>query len=112
MDIALSMDAVNQLEKRFGQQVRYLGQWNTDGVFAYVSIPIAALDKAAAEVNDPALTEAVSDLKSDTDRATAMVEMIERFGPDLIGRMVSAYRDQSVWREQSSAPPVVLSTAW
>lgn len=47
MDVILSLEDMDQLEKRFGPKVRQVGPLDSDGDFSYVSIPAPALARVA-----------------------------------------------------------------
>jgi hypothetical protein len=91
--IDLPDDDLCRLEKRFGPNVRSMGFWNSDGTFGYSNIPLIAVEKAAETLGDQALDDALSRLREMTDRTTLFVELLESFGPRLIERIATAYRD-------------------
>src|SRR5579883_1016933 len=53
--IILTDDELKDLEKRFGQVVRQMGSWNSDGLFGYESVPMLAVERAAEAVGSPGL---------------------------------------------------------
>ncbi len=53
--IFLTDDELKRLETRFGPAVRQMGPWNSDGVFGYASVSIAAVEKAAETLRIPML---------------------------------------------------------
>ena len=52
-------DDLKLLEKRFGPGVLRMGSWYSDGVFAYSSVPLFAVEQAAASLDDPTVTQAL-----------------------------------------------------
>jgi hypothetical protein len=56
------------LEKRFGPGVRQMGSWNSDGTFAYSSVPMVTVEKAAEAMEDQHLDSSFSRLRKMTDR--------------------------------------------
>ena len=91
--IVLTDDQLKLLERRFGPDVRQMGPWNSDGIFGYSSVPVAAVEKAAETFEDPNLDSALWKLRNTTERTKPFVEMLETFGPVLIGRIAIAYRE-------------------
>lgn len=91
--IVIPDDDLKLLERRFGPGVRQMGSWNSDGVFSYSSIPIAALERAAESLDDPTVAEAFSRLKETPERTKPFIELLQSFGPVLVDQIVAAYRE-------------------
>jgi hypothetical protein len=89
--IVLTDDELKRLEIRFGPAVRQMGPWNSDGVFGYASVPIAAVEKAAEALDNPNLLVALARLRT-PERSKTFIEILETFGHALIERIVIAYR--------------------
>jgi len=85
-------DELKHLENRFGPGVRNMGPWNSDGTFGYSDVPVLAIEMAAESLEDQDLDSALSRLRNGTDRTAPFVELLERFGPGLIQRIVAAYQ--------------------
>ena len=94
--IVLPDEDLKRLEKRFGSGVRQMGWWNSDGVFGYSSVPIAAVEKAAGALDDPTVTKVLSRLKETPERTKPFVELLESFGPSLIEKIAAAYQEFAV----------------
>ena len=94
--IVVTDDELKRLEQRFGPGARHMGPWNSDGTFGYSIVPILAVEKAAEILEDPNLDSALSRLRNMTDRTKPFVELLEMFGPVLIERIVTAYRECSL----------------
>src|ERR1022692_3708484 len=90
--IVVPDDDLKRLEKLFGPGVRQMGSWNTDGVFSYSSVPMAAVEDAAGSLNDPIVADAVFRLREAPERTGRFVELIQSFGPALIEEIIAAYR--------------------
>jgi len=90
--IVIPDDDLKLLEKRFGPAVRRMGSWNSDGVFSYSSVPIAAVEKAAESLDDPTVAEVFSRLKESPERTRPFIELLLSFGPTLVDKIVAAYR--------------------
>ncbi|HEV3201261.1 MAG TPA: hypothetical protein VGZ73_25350 [Bryobacteraceae bacterium] len=91
--IVIPDDDLKLLEKRFGPAVRRMGSWNSDGVFSYSSVPMAAVEKAAESLDDPAAAEVFSRLQETPERTTTFIELLQSFGPALVDKIVVAYRE-------------------
>jgi hypothetical protein len=94
--IVLSDDELKLLEKRFGREVRHMGSWNSDGTFGHSSVPVVAVQKAAAALENPDLTMALSRLMQTPERTKPFIELLEAFGPALVKSIVAAYRERSL----------------
>jgi hypothetical protein len=66
---------LKRLETRSGPVVRQMGPWNSDGIFGNASVSIITVE--------------------------TRVDLPEAFGPELIERIVDAYRQFSLWRYPS-----------
>jgi len=93
-EIVLTDDDLRCLEKRFGPGVRQMGPWNSDGIFGYCSVPIAAVEKAACSLNDSVLLESIQELTATQDRTPRFMEMLQQSGVALIEQIVVAYQEQ------------------
>lgn len=91
--IVIPDDDLKILEKRLGPGVRRMGSWNSDGVFSYSSVPIAAVEKATESLDDPNVAEAFSRLKEAPERTRTFIELLQSFGPGLVDKIVAAYRE-------------------
>lgn len=104
--IVIPDDDLKLLEKRFGPGVRRMGSWNSDGVFSYSSVPIAAVERAAESLDDPTIAEAFLRLKETPERTRPFIELLQSFGPALVDKIVVAYRqcdlDLSVLHRETS----------
>ena len=94
--IFLTDDELKRLEARFGPVVRQMGPWNSDGIFGYESVPLAAVEKAAEALANPNLLTALPRLRTPEGTKT-FVELLEGCGPVLVERIVDAYREFSFW---------------
>jgi hypothetical protein len=103
--IILTDDELKRLETRFGPVVRQMGPWNSDGIFGYASIPLAAVEKAAETLANPDLLTALPRLRTPEPTKT-FIELLGDFGPALVERIVDAYREFSLW----PGPPVSMYT--
>jgi hypothetical protein len=92
--IVVTDDELKRLEKRFGPAVRQMGPWNSDGIFGYSMVPVLTVEDAAATLEDPKLSMAVSRLRNVTERTELFVGLLDTFGAVLIERIVNAYRDR------------------
>ena len=93
-EIVLTDDDLRCLEKRFGPGVRQMGPWNSDGIFGYCSVPIAAVEKAACSLNDSVLLESIQELTATQERTPRFMEMLQQFGAALIEQIVAAYQQR------------------
>jgi hypothetical protein len=91
--IVLTDDELRVIEKRFGPEVRQMGPWNSDGTFGYSSVSVIAVEKAAEGLEDPNLTTALACLRDTPEGSRRFIELLETYGPVLIGRIVAAYRE-------------------
>jgi hypothetical protein len=91
--IVLTDDELRVIEKRFGPEVRQMGPWSSDGTFGYSSVSVIAVERAAEGLEDPNLTIALSCLTETPDGSRRFIELLETYGPVLIGRIVAAYRE-------------------
>lgn len=98
--IILTDDDLKRLETRFGSAVRQMGPWNSDGVFGYASVPVAAVEKAATTLENPGLLAALPRLRT-PERTRTLIELLEDYGLVLVERIVDAYREFSFWPHQS-----------
>ena len=94
--IVVTDEELKRLEKRFGPDVRKMGPWNSDGVFGYSDVPILAIEKAAETLGDKNLDLALFRLESAAEPTKGFIEMLETFGPSLIEKIVTAYRQCSL----------------
>jgi hypothetical protein len=108
--IILTDDELKRLEARFGPVVRRMGPWNSDGVFGYASIPLAAVEKAAETLANPDLLTALPRLRT-PEPAKKFIELLEDFGSVLVEKIVGAYREFSLW-PHPSAPMQSRNTSW
>jgi len=92
--ILLTDEELKRLETRFGPVVRLMGPWNSDGVFGYASVPVAAVEKAAETLGNPHLLVALPRLHT-PERTKTFVELLETLGSVLVERIVGAYREFS-----------------
>jgi len=90
-DIVISDEELTHLENRFGPDVRQIGRWLSDGVFAYVSVPIAAVEKAAELLNDRSVLETVSHLRTSRQLAAALIDLLQSC-PELLEKIVFVER--------------------
>jgi hypothetical protein len=98
--IFLTDDELKRLETRFGPVVRQMGPWNSDGIFGYESVPLAAVEKAAETLANPNLLTALPRLRT-LEGTKTFVELLEDCGPVLVERIVDAYREFSFWPRQA-----------
>ena len=103
--IVIPEDDLKRLERRFGPDVRLMGPWNSDGVFGYTSVSLGSVESAAEAVGAPGLPEAVSRLQEAREPVAAFVDLVEAFGPDLVGEIKAAYSAASL------APPAARPAA-
>jgi len=73
-----------------------MGSWNSDGTFGYSSVPMVAVEKAAEALENPALILALFRLDHTPEQTKPFIELLETFGPALIGKIVAAYRERSL----------------
>jgi hypothetical protein len=99
--ILLTDDELKRLETRFGPAVRQMGPWNSDGVFGYASVSITAVERAAATLANPILLTALPRLHT-SEMTNTFVELLEDFGPELIDKIVNAYREFSPCQHPSA----------
>lgn len=72
-----------------------MGSWNSDGVFAYSSVPIVAVEEASKSMNNPNVVDAVTRLKQAPERTKPFLDLVQSFGPDIIEKIAAAYRKGS-----------------
>src|SRR6185436_11648509 len=92
--IIVGDDDLKRLEGRFGPAVRQMGPWNSDGIFGYCSVSIAAVEQAAEALNDPAVSESLQQLKQASDVTPPFIEMLQNFGPSLIQKIVATQQER------------------
>jgi len=92
--IVLNDDELNQLEKRFGNTVRHMGSWNSDGIFGYCSVRMNTVEKAANILNHPHICDAVQELKVAPDPTPSFVELLKAGGPALVEQIVAAHNER------------------
>jgi len=90
-DIVISDEELTRLEKRFGPDIRQMGPWLSDGVFAYISVPIAAVEKAAQLLNDRSVLETVSHLRTSRQWTAGLMDLLQSC-PDLLDRIIFVER--------------------
>lgn len=93
MELILSTDALNRLERRFGSKVRQIGTWYSDGIFAYTSIPMSAVKKTADTFSGPAALDTAS--QSTSDGAELLSGMLDLCGPEFLDTLIITCRDFS-----------------
>jgi len=98
--IFLTDDDLKRLETRFGPVVRQMGPWNSDGIFGYESVPMVAVERAAESLENPNLLAQLPRLRT-PERTKTFIELLNGFGSVLVERIVSAYRENSLWPHQS-----------
>ena len=91
--IVIPDEDLKRLERRFGPGVRQMGAWNSDGVFSYSSVPIAAVERATESLDDPTVSTALCRLKETPERTKPFIELLQAFGPALVEKIVAAYRE-------------------
>ena len=92
--IVLTDDELRRLETRFGPVVRQMGPWNSDGVFGYASVPIAAVEKAAETFENPDLLVAILRLRTP-----------ERTNRSGLRRSSNCWRVPALFWSRESSPP-------
>ena len=102
-EIVLTDDELKRLETRFGPLVRQMGPWNSDGVFGYASVPVAAVEKAAEALQNPHLLVALPRLRT-LERTKTFIKLLEGCGSISIERIVAAYREFPL-RSRRTPPP-------
>ena len=60
-----------------------MGSWSSDGVFAYSSVPIVAVEEASKSMNNQTVVEAVFRLKQASERTKPFLDLVHSFGPDI-----------------------------
>ena len=93
--IIVPYDDLKRLEKRHGPAVWQMGSWNSDGVFSYSSIPMAAVMMAAVNADDPSFMEAVIHLEKSPEQAGGFIELLQSLDRKLIENIGAAYREWS-----------------
>jgi hypothetical protein len=102
--IVLTDDELRILERRFGQGVRKMGSWNSDGTFGYSWISMAVVERASESLEDPKLRAAVSRLNDAADRTGPFLTLLETFGRPLIEKIIAVYK-QGFWEVTRGASP-------
>lgn len=90
-DIVISDAELARLERHFGPAVRQMGPWLSDGVFAYISVPIAIIEKAAELLQDRSLLETVYHLRRNRQGTTELMNLLQT-RPDLVDEIVFVRR--------------------
>ncbi len=90
-DIIISDEELTGLEKRFGPDVRQMGPWLSDGVFAYISVPIAIVEKAAELLQDRSALETVCCLRTNRERIGVLMDLLQS-RPDFLDEIVFVQR--------------------
>lgn len=90
-DIVISDEELARLERHLGPVVRQMGPWISDGVFAYISVPIAILEKAAELLQDRLLLETVCRLRTNPQWTTGLMNLFQT-RPDLVDEIVFVRR--------------------
>jgi len=104
-EIVITEDDLRRLEKRFGSAVRLMGPWNSDGTFAYTSVPLVVVRKAAEELAKTAVLMDLSSLNHMTERTTAFLGLLQTFGSPLVAAIVTAYREYPPGRVAAVSSP-------
>ena len=90
-DIVISDEDLTSLENRLGPNVRQMGPWLSDGVFAYISVPMAIVDKAAELLQDRSLLETVYHLSTNRQGTAGLINLLGS-RPDLVDEIVLVRR--------------------
>ena len=69
-------------------------------IFGYESVPMVAVERAAESLEDPNLLAQLPRLRT-PERTKTFIELLNGFGSVLVERIVSAYRENSLWPHQS-----------
>jgi hypothetical protein len=77
-----------------------MGPWNSDGIFGYESVSMAAVERAVEVLDNANLLVALQRLRRPEGTKT-FVKLLEDFGSALVVRIVIAYREFSLWPEQA-----------
>ncbi len=95
--IILPDEQVTGLEKMFGEKVRLMGAWNSDGVYGYLSIPIICIHRAAKALNIPHLMDHVLQVNQEAEngKPELFCKLLDQYGSILIEQITIAYRDLS-----------------
>ena len=91
--IVIPEDQLRVLEKKYGPDVRLMGNWNSDGVFGFCSVPFAVIEKAAESVGAKSLSQAVRRLRVAEDRTQPFIDMVRAYGPSLVRQIAVAHRE-------------------
>jgi hypothetical protein len=86
-EIVLTDDDLRRLEERFGPAVRLMGSWNSDGVFGFCSIPMAAITTAADVIQDPEFADSVRQLRRIPHPAPLFIDL---FGSAVVDQVLAA----------------------
>lgn len=97
--IDVTDDELKRLETRFGPVVRQMGPWNSDGVFGYASVPVAAVERAAGSLDNPDLLVALPRLRT-PERTKTLLALLEDGGSAFIARIAAAHWELSPWPHQ------------
>ena len=90
-DIIISDEELTRLESRFGPEVRQMGPWLSDGVFAYISVPIAIVEKAAELLQDRSVLETVCRIRTNRQWIAGLTDLLQS-RPDLLDEIVFVQR--------------------
>ena len=111
-EVVVTEDDLRRLEKRFGSAVRRMGSWNSDGTFAYTSVPLSAVERAAEDLGNPDVILALSRPKDMLERTAAFIELLHTFGSPLIAAIVAAPRECSPeWTKNGRAAATPANVA-
>jgi hypothetical protein len=94
--IVLPDDLLRHLEMRFGHLVRRTDSWNSDRNFGYPGVPIVAVEEASEALDNPDLILALFRLDCMPEQTGPLIELLETFGPGLIGKIIAAYTELSL----------------
>ncbi len=88
-------DELRRFEKRFGARVQLMGAWNSDGVYGYITIPIAAVQRAAEALKETSISSASAHLCRcpESARTELLWELIDRHGSSLIEKIIDFHRE-------------------
>ena len=92
--IIVSYDELKLIETHYGAAVWQMGPWNSDGVFGYVTVPAATVEKAAAALSNPSIVGALARLKQ-SPRQTALFMELLRAYPKLVEAIAAAHREDA-----------------
>jgi hypothetical protein len=86
-------DLLKHLKTQFGHAVRPIDSGNFDGPFGYPGVPTVAMEDAAEALEYPDLLLALFRLDCTPGQNMPLIELLETFGPALIGKIIDAYRE-------------------